>query len=79
MNKTRTPLAVLQTGQVWELEGSKVQISMVGKLLVHYRHSRAKAQRVPISLSSIADLQAFLLEKKAILVVGAQVADGGQA
>jgi len=79
MKKDRVSLAALQTGQVWELPGSKVQISMVGKLLVHYRHSRNKAHRVPISLSSIAELQAFLLEKKAVLVGGTPVTAAGEA
>jgi hypothetical protein len=70
MKKNRVPLPPFQTGQIWELEGSNVQIGMVGKLLVHYRHYRNKTHRVPTSLSSKAQLEAFLREKKAVLVGG---------
>ena len=67
MKKNRVPLAPFQTGQVWELEGSKVQISMVGKLLVHYRHYRDKAHRAPTSLASKTELAAFLRQNRAVL------------
>jgi len=67
MKKNSVPLTPFQTGQVWELDDSKVQISMVGKLLVHYRHYRNKAHRVPTSLASKIELEAFLREKNAIL------------
>lgn len=70
MKKNRMPLAPFQTGQVWELEGSNVQIGMVGKLLVHYKHYRNKTHRAPISLSSKTQLEEFLREKKAVLVGG---------
>lgn len=68
MKKDRVPFPPFQTGQVWELEGSNVQIGMVGKLLVHYRHYKNSTHRVPTSLSSIARLETFLREKKAVLV-----------
>jgi hypothetical protein len=56
-----------QTGQVWELEGSNVEIGMVGKLLVHHKHSKDKARRTPISLTSKTQLEGFLQKKKAVL------------
>ncbi len=66
--KNRVALAPFQPGQVWKLAGSKVEIGMVGKLLVHYRHYRDKAGRAPTSLTSKAQLEDFLREKKATLV-----------
>ena len=59
---------IFQTGQVWELEGSHVEIGMVGKLLVHYKHYRNENHRAPISLASKAQLEEFLHEKKASLL-----------
>ena len=71
MTKTkRVILAPFQPGQVWKLDGSKVEIGLVGKLLVHYRHYRNKAQRVPTLLASKAQLEAFLRRQKATLVGG---------
>jgi hypothetical protein len=70
MKKTSRPLTDFQTGQIWELEGSNVQIGLVGKLLVHYKHYRNNTHRVPTSLSSKVQLQKFLRAKKAILVGG---------
>ncbi len=63
------PLRPLQLGQVWKLEDSNVQIGLVGKLLVHYKHFKGKKPvRVPTSLTGIRKLEHFLLENKAILV-----------
>ena len=70
MKKNRVPLTPFETGQVWEMEGSNLKIGMVGKLLVHYRHYRNNTHRVPISLASKTELEAFLREKKATLVGG---------
>lgn len=68
MKKKTAPLVPFEAGQIWEWEGARVQIGMVGKLLVHYRHYRTKTHGVPTSLSSKAQLQVFLRKKKAVLL-----------
>jgi hypothetical protein len=68
LEKRRITLKPFQSGQVWKLADSSVQIGLVGKLLVHYRHFRAKQPRVPISLTSKVTLEKYLMENRAILV-----------
>jgi hypothetical protein len=57
-----------QSGQVWKLPDSSVQIRLVGKLLVHYKHYKTKQPRVQTSLTSKVNLEKFLRENRAILV-----------
>jgi hypothetical protein len=59
-----------QSGQVWQLADSSVQIGLVGRLLVHYRHYKTKQLRVPTSLTSKVKLAKFLKENRAALVQG---------
>jgi hypothetical protein len=66
--KNRAALVPFQPGQICKLDGSQVEIGMVGKLLVHYRHYRSKTYGVPTSLASKAPLEAFLRRRKATLV-----------
>jgi hypothetical protein len=68
MTKNRIPPKPFQSGQVWELEDSSVKISLVGDLLVHYKHYRGRNPRGPTSLASKTQLEQFLKEKKGILV-----------
>ena len=63
----KTPPPPLQTGQVWELEGSNVHIGLIGKTLVHYKHFKGDTKRAPISLSGKTVLEKYLKENKAIL------------
>jgi len=56
-----------ETGQIWRMGEDRLQIQLVGKLLVHYRHYRGIAKRPPSTFSAKGDLQKFLAEKKAIL------------
>jgi len=65
MRKNRVPL---QSGQVWELADSNLQIGLVGKTLVHYKHYKGKTKRAPISLAAKYVLEKYLKENKAILV-----------
>ncbi|MEO7297812.1 MAG: hypothetical protein ABI042_04470, partial [Verrucomicrobiota bacterium] len=58
----------LQTGQVWELEGSNVHIGLIGKTLVHYKHFKGDTKRAPISLSGKTTLEKYLKEHKATLM-----------
>ena len=61
-------LKPFQSGQVWQLADSSVQIGIVGKLLVHYRHSKPKQLRVRTSLTSKVNLEEFLRKNRAVLV-----------
>ncbi len=42
LEKRLIALKPFQTGQVWQLADSSVQIELVGKLLVHYRRYKTK-------------------------------------
>lgn len=66
--KSRTPFPEFQTGQVWEMPESRLQISQVGKTLVHYKHYRGKTLRAPVSLANKAALEKYLVEQKAVLI-----------
>ena len=68
MRKSQIPLPPLQTGQIWQMEGSHLKIGMVGKRLVHYKHFKGQAKRSPNSLSGKAVLEQFLRANKAVLV-----------
>jgi hypothetical protein len=68
MDKRPVTLKPFQTGQVWKLADSKIQIRLVGKLLVHYRHFRADQPRASTSLTSKTKLEKFLRENQAVLV-----------
>jgi hypothetical protein len=65
--KTQEPF---QSGQVWQMADSSVQIGLVGKLLVHYWYYKTKQLKVPISLISEVKLAKFLKENRAALAPG---------
>ena len=54
-------------GQVWRWNDSCVQIELVGKTLVHYKHYKGGNKRPPILLSSKGVLERFLRENDAML------------
>jgi hypothetical protein len=70
MTPKRTPTSSreFQTGQVWRMGEDRLQIQLVGKLLVHYRHYRGVAKRPPSTFSAKGDLEKFLSANKAILL-----------
>jgi len=68
ISKSRLPQPALQSGQIWRMDGSHVQIGVVGKRLVHYKHFKGEAKRTSNSLSAIPVLEKFLRSKKAVLV-----------
>ena len=68
--KSRIPLKLLETGQVWRMEDSHLDIDLVGKYLVHYKLIKQEAKRTPMSLSSIKDVEKYLKDNKAVLVPG---------
>ena len=61
------PLQPFQNGNVWQVADATVQINMVGKTLVHYKHYRGKSRGVPTSLASKPELEKYLTVNKAIL------------
>ncbi len=57
-------------GQVWQLTGSKIQIAMVGKTLVHYKHFQGELKRAPVSIANKQSLDKYLVAQKAVLSNG---------
>jgi hypothetical protein len=75
-NKTQsspTVAAPFEGGQVWQLEHSHVQIELVGRTLVHYRHYTGMAKRPPILLSSKLALEKFLKRQRATVIEAAAI------
>ena len=68
VQKSRVPLPPLQSGQIWQMEGSHLRVGLVGKTLVHYKHFKGQLKRSPISLSTKEVLERFLRNNKATLV-----------
>ena len=68
--KSRIPPKPLETGQVWRMEDSHLDIDLVGRYLVHYKLIKQEAKRTPMSLSSIKDVEKYLKDNKAVLVPG---------
>ena len=78
MTKTKSApksrLKPLATGQVWRMAGSRLEVGMVGKFLVHYKLAKPDAVRIPNSVSGIPTVEAFLKKNKAVLMRAASVA-----
>ena len=66
--KRRIPPKPLETGQVWRMENSHLDIDLVGKYLVHYKLIKQEVKRTPMSLSSIKNVEKYLKDNKAVLV-----------
>jgi menaquinone-dependent protoporphyrinogen IX oxidase len=58
----------LESGQVWHMAELKMQVELVGKLLVHYKLAKFNAVRIPNSISSKVNIEKFLKKNKAVLV-----------
>lgn len=70
-NKTRKNPVLLQpfqSGQIWQMEDSHLEIGLIGKTLVHYKHYKGVMKRSPVSLLNKDALAKFLLENQAVLV-----------
>jgi hypothetical protein len=63
-----TPQPPLQTGQIWRMAGSRLQIGLVGKLLVHYKLGKPDAIRVPNQVGSKNAVEGYLKEHNAVLM-----------
>jgi hypothetical protein len=68
--KNRIPLKPLETGQVWNMEDSRLLIELVGKHLVHYKLVKSGAKRTPMSLSNKKSVEKYLKDNQAVLVQG---------
>jgi hypothetical protein len=67
--KKTAPVKELAKGQIWKLPDSHIEILEIGKRLTHYRHFRTlDAKRVPIQLTGIQTIQAYLKTNKAVLI-----------
>jgi len=60
-------LAPLADGQLWRMADANLQVSMVGKLLVHYKLGKPDAIRTPNSCNSIKSIEKYLKANKAVL------------
>ena len=58
----------LESGQVWHMTELRMQVDLVGKLLVHYKLAKHNAVRIPNSISSIKNIEKFLKKNKAVLL-----------
>ena len=50
------------------MEDSSLEIGLIGKTLVHYKHYRGQMKRSPVSLLNKNALERYLQEKQAVLV-----------
>ena len=68
--RRRPPLKFqpLADGQVWRMADAVLQVTTVGKLLVHYKLGKPDAIRVSNSVKSIATIEKYLKANKAVLV-----------
>jgi hypothetical protein len=66
---TTSGLAPLfQSGQVWRLKSSHIQIGLIDELLIHYKHYKGANPRGPTSMASQRQLEQLLKEQNAVLV-----------
>ena len=67
VRKNKTILQPIQTGQVWQMEDSQLEIGLIGKTLVHFKHYKGQVKRSPVSLLNKDALERFLQDKGAVL------------
>jgi hypothetical protein len=63
----RVPQQPLAAGQLWRMADATLQVSMVGKLLVHYKLGKLNAVRIPNSCNCIKTIEKYLKANKAVL------------
>ena len=62
-------MKILKTGQSWKTEGGRLEITTLGKTLVHFRIFKAGFKRcTSTALLSQVAFQAYLKRNKAVLV-----------
>jgi hypothetical protein len=67
VRKNKNILQPFQTGQVWQMEDSQLEIGLIGKTLVHFKHYKGQVKRSPVSLLNKDALEKFLQDKGAVL------------
>ena len=65
--KATRQMPEFQTGQIWQMGEDQVQIRLVGKRLVHYKHFRGANKRPPTLFTGKDELGRLLHENKAVL------------
>jgi citrate lyase gamma subunit len=68
VRKSQALIQPFQTGQIWQMEDSHVQIGLVGKTLVHYKLYKGQVKRSSVSLLNKDALEKFLRSQQAVLV-----------
>ena len=68
LRKNRVSLQPFEGGQIWQMEGSQLEIGLIGKTLVHYKHYKGEMKRSPVSLLNKDALERFLQDRQAVLV-----------
>jgi hypothetical protein len=68
VQNTRVALPPFQTGQVWQMGDSNLQIGLIGKTLVHFKHYKGQVKRSPVSLLNKDALARFLRDNRAVLL-----------
>jgi hypothetical protein len=66
--KVPTPFPLFESGQIWQMGDTTLEMGLVGKRLVHYKLYKAQAKRPPTQLLGKEALEKFLIERGAILV-----------
>ena len=64
----RSSLKPLENGQLWRVGEGNLKVTLVGKLLVHYKFGKPDAIRIPSSIASIATLEKYMKKNKAVLL-----------
>ena len=57
----------LAAGQLWRMAEANLQVSEVGRLLVHYKLGKPNAIRVSNSCNAIKTIEKYLKAHKAVL------------
>jgi hypothetical protein len=67
-SSSRNGSTPLQSGQIWQVDDSNVQIKHVGKRLVHYERLKGTMKRGAVSMSAKQALEKYLREHHGVLI-----------
>lgn len=70
MKQPKRATPPLTAGQIWELSDSTIEITLVGRTLVHYKKIPHGMKRIPTSLLNKDALEKYLRESRAVLKNG---------
>jgi hypothetical protein len=63
----RSAAPSLEAGQIWLMEDAKLEVVLVGNILVHYKLGKADAVRVPNSVAAKTTIEKYLKRRKAVV------------